>query len=354
MSLSLHGLRKRYPTLDLDLDLDVADGELATLLGPSGCGKTTALRLIAGFLQPDAGSVIIDGRDVSALAPEERGVGIVFQDYALFPHMDVAANVAFGPRMRGWPRREIDGRVEELLALVGLAGYGRRKVDELSGGEQQRVALARALAPRPRLLLLDEPLSALDRGLRESLRREIRRVQRGLGITAVYVTHDQEEALALSDRVIVINGGRVAQAGGPREVYARPASLFVAGFVGKSNRVAGTIASRGESELEVATAWGLFRCPGPPAGRVGDAVSVLFRPEGCRIAAAGGRPPHNSLVAVVDSVEYVGEGSLVRVRADGCELLVKTGDDEPPAPGDRVTLVAAPSACWALPGAPDT
>ncbi len=347
MPLVLRGLAKRYPQLDLELSLEIATGELATLLGPSGCGKTTALRLVAGFLVPDRGEVVLDGRDVTRLAPEDRGVGIVFQDYALFPHMNVAQNVAFGPRMRRWPRAGTEARVEELLSLVGLAGFEKRRVEELSGGEQQRVALARALAPRPRLLLLDEPLSALDRGLREGLRREIRRVQRGLGITTVYVTHDQEEALALSDRVVVLNGGRVAQAGPPREIYHRPRTLFVADFVGKSNQVPGRVVRRDEGGLEVETPSGLWRCLGPDGVAPGDAVRVLFRPESCRLDAAGGAG--NRVVAAVDSVEYLGEGSVIRARAGGSELVIKAGDDAAPAPGASLAFTVAPSACWALP-----
>ncbi len=358
MSLLLQGLALRYPRLDLSLSLEAATGDLVTLLGPSGCGKTTTLRLVAGFLTPDSGAVLVDGRDVTRLAPEERGVGIVFQDYALFPHMSVAQNVAYGPRMRRWPRGGIEARVEELLGLVGLAGFGGRRVEELSGGEQQRVALARALAPRPRVLLLDEPLSALDRGLREGLRREIRRIQRELGITTVYVTHDQEEALAISDRVVVINEGRVAQAGPPREIYRRPRTRFVAAFVGKSNQVAGRVTGRSGGELTVETAWGEIRCEGPAEAAPGDAVDVLFRPESCRldaggapdpgVAGAGGDLP-NRVVAVVESVEYLGEGSVIRARAGDAELILKAGDDQMPAPGARLAFTVPPQACWALP-----
>ncbi len=347
MSLQLRDLRLTYPGLDLQLSLEVADGELLTLLGPSGCGKTTTLRLVAGFLAPERGTVIIDGRDVTSLPPEERGVGIVFQDYALFPHMTVAQNVAFGPRMQRWARPDTAARVEELLLLVGLAGFGRRRVEELSGGEQQRVALARALAPRPRLLLLDEPLSALDRGLREDLRRQIRRIQRDLGITTIYVTHDQEEALALSDRVAVMNGGRIAQQGRPPEIYRRPASLFVARFVGTSNQVPGRVLARDGAALLVDSACGRLRCDGPDSLALGDEVVVVFRPESCRLVAPGGDGA-NRLAATVDSVEYLGERSVVRARAGGCELVIAAGDEAAIAPGDAVTVAVAPAACWAL------
>ncbi len=348
MALELRSLELRYPGFDLDLSIQVATGELVTLLGPSGCGKTTTLRLVAGFLEPARGAVLIDGRDVTALPPEDRSVGIVFQDYALFPHMSVAQNVAFGPRMQRWAHADTAARVGELLALVGLAGYGGRRVEELSGGEQQRVALARALAPRPRLLLLDEPLSALDRRLREGLRREIRRVQRGLGITTVYVTHDQEEALALSDRVVVMNAGRVAQQGAPREIYHRPASRFVAAFVGESNQLPGRVIGRDGSSLVVEGPCGRLLCRGPGGIAPGDEVVVVFRPASCRLGDADGKA--NRISTVVDSVEYLGERSVVRARASsGCELVVAAGDDELPAPGDAVTLSVAPAACWALP-----
>lgn len=349
MSLELRDLRLSYPGLSLELSLDVATGELLTLLGPSGCGKTTTLRLVAGFLAPERGRVLVDGRDVTLLPPEERGVGIVFQDYALFPHMSVAANVAFGPRMQRWPRPEAKARVEELLALVGLAGFGGRRVEELSGGEQQRVALARALAPRPRVLLLDEPLSALDRGLREGLRREIRRIQRDLGITTVYVTHDQEEALALADRVAVMNLGRIAQQGEPREIYRRPASLFVAGFVGTSNQVPGSVVGRDGAGLLVESACGRLRCQGPPELAQGDAVVVVFRPQSCRLGSAA-QAGDNRFAAAVDSVEYFGERSVVRARSGGCELVVAAGDDAAIAPGETLTVAVAPTACWALQG----
>jgi ABC-type Fe3+/spermidine/putrescine transport system ATPase subunit len=253
--------------------------------------------------------------------------------------------------MQGWARRDAEARAEELLDLVGLAGFGPRRVEEISGGEQQRVALARALAPRPRLLLLDEPLSALDRGMREGLRREIRRIQRGLGITTVYVTHDQEEALALSDRVVVMNAGRVAQQGEPREVYRRPASLFVAGFVGTSNQVPGQVVGREGPWLLVAGDCGLLRCAAPEGLAPGDAAVVVFRPESCRLGGAGGEGA-NRLSAVVDSVEYLGERSVLRARTSaGCELVVaagEAGDEEMPAAGDVVSLAVPPAACWAL------
>src|SRR5436190_14022248 len=236
----LVGLRKSYGDVAAvdGVDLEIAPGEFFTLLGPSGSGKTTALRLIAGFERPDGGRVDLHGRDVTAVAPYERDVNTVFQDYALFPHMTVAENVAYGLRVRGVPRRERRGRVDEVLRIVRLPGLGERKPIQLSGGQRQRVALARALVNSPRVLLLDEPLGALDLKLRQEMQIELKRIQRevsDIGITFVYVTHDQEEALTMSDRLAVFNAGRIEQIGPPAEVYERPATEFVAGFIGVSN-----------------------------------------------------------------------------------------------------------------------
>jgi putative spermidine/putrescine transport system ATP-binding protein len=217
------------------VDLDVADGEFFSMLGPSGSGKTTALRLIAGFELPTAGSVVLGGADVSRRAPFERDVNTVFQDYALFPHMSVLANVAYGLRVKGVPRAERTRRAEQALASVRLVGYGDRRPSQLSGGQRQRVALARALVNRPRVLLLDEPLGALDQKLREEMQVELKNIQREVGITFVFVTHDQEEALTMSDHVAVFNHGRIEQVATPAEIYERPATAFVAGFVGTSN-----------------------------------------------------------------------------------------------------------------------
>ncbi len=258
MSLRLQGVRKSYPEFTIHLDLQARRGEMLTLLGPSGCGKTTSLRLVAGFLHPEAGRILIGGKSVEGEPPHRRRIGIVFQDYALFPNLNVLDNVCFGPAVQGWERGRSRARGRELLELVHLAGYERRRVNTLSGGERQRVALARALAPRPRLLLLDEPLSALDAKLRRSLRQEIQAVQRELAVTTVYVTHDQEEALAISDRIAVMRAGRIEQIGSPEEVYRRPASLFVAGFIGQANLIPGTV--REARRASSATAAGNSRC----------------------------------------------------------------------------------------------
>ena len=243
-AISLSGLRKSFGAIEAvaGVDLDIADGEFFSMLGPSGSGKTTVLRMIAGFEQPSAGTVMLNGRDVTRLAPFDRDVNTVFQDYALFPHMSVQQNVEYGLRVRKIPNPERRARAAAALATVRLQGFGDRKPAQLSGGQRQRVALARALVNRPRVLLLDEPLGALDLKLREEMQVELKAIQRDVGITFVFVTHDQEEALTMSDRVAVFHEGRIEQIGTPAEVYERPATAFVAGFVGTSNLLSGDTA----------------------------------------------------------------------------------------------------------------
>jgi putative spermidine/putrescine transport system ATP-binding protein len=243
-AVSLRGLRKRFGAVDAvaGVDLDIADGDFFALLGPSGSGKTTILRIIAGFEQPTAGAVLLGGRDVTRVAPFDRDVNTVFQDYALFPHMTVAQNVGYGLRVKGMRKDLRQRRVAEALAMIRLDEFGDRKPAQLSGGQRQRVALARALVNRPRVLLLDEPLGALDLKLRQDMQLELKRIQREVGITFVCVTHDQEEALTMSDRIAVMNDGRVEQVGSPADVYERPDSAFVAGFVGTSNLLTGSAA----------------------------------------------------------------------------------------------------------------
>ncbi len=301
--VSLRGIRKAFDgkTVLDGLDLDIRHGEFLTLLGPSGCGKTTVLRLIAGFEQADAGSIHIDGRDVAGLPPDARHVNTVFQNYALFPHLTVHGNVAFGLEMKKVPRGEIDARVADALATVQLAGYEKRRPHELSGGQQQRVALARALVNRPRVLLLDESLSALDYKLRKQMQGELKALQRKLGITFVFVTHDQEEALAMSDRVVVLDAGRIAQQGPPREIYERPASLFVARFVGEANVMDGTLLhvqahgdapancrwNGGTQPATVDIGGVAFRVRAPAGSHAGQAVAVVVRPEDMRVYGPG-------------------------------------------------------------------
>lgn len=278
--LSLRNLQKVYGTFTAvhGLDLDIEKGEFLSLLGPSGCGKTTTLQMIAGFVRPTAGSILLEGRDLGAVEPHSRGLGMVFQSYALFPHMTVAENVAFGLEMRKVPSQERRERVDEALQLVGLAGLSGRYPRQMSGGQQQRVALARAIVIRPHILLLDEPLSNLDAKLREEMQGELRRIQRKLGTTTILVTHDQAEAMALSDRIVVMNAGRIVQVGPPEETYERPSTAFVANFLGRTNTLQGAAdgARLRIDQMELAFESAV---PGP--------VEIAVRPEKMRFADAG-------------------------------------------------------------------
>ncbi|WP_347568459.1 ABC transporter ATP-binding protein [Streptomyces sp. 891-h] len=313
VGLRLRGLRRSFgATTALDgLDLDIAPGELVALLGPSGCGKTTALRIIAGFETADTGELLIGGEDLTAVPANRRDIGMVFQSYSLFPTMTAAENVAYGLRVRKVPKAERAARATELLELVGLPGREKHYPHQLSGGQQQRVALARALAIRPRILLLDEPLSALDAKVRLQLREEIRRLQLELGITTVFVTHDQEEALSMADRVAVMKDGRLEQCASPNELYERPATPFVAEFVGTMNRLPGVVCEGGTVEVLGRRVPVHGECPG-----VGREVDVLVRPEGLRVRAG-------------TETDGEGEGATVRVATflgGTTRLLVSTDD----------------------------
>ncbi|PSP55003.1 ABC transporter ATP-binding protein [Halobacteriales archaeon QS_1_67_19] len=326
--LRLDGLSKSFGgvTALRDVSLDVADGEFFTLVGPSGCGKTTTLRAIAGFESPDAGAVRFGDREMARVPPEDRDVGIVFQNYALFSHMTVGENVAYGLRFRETPGdRSKAERVAELLELVDLPGFEDRNPDELSGGQQQRVALARALAPGPEVLLLDEPMSALDARLRQTLRTQVKAIQSELGITTVYVTHDQEEALAVSDRVAVMNAGRVEQVGKPEDVYRRPNTRFVAEFLGENNVFAGTV-----EDDAVAVDGRTFHLAGLDAP---DGREVVFcvRPEnlarlGERDDRRGGEGVSNAFEATVEAVEFLGESFRVHLDWDGRDVTLRTAE----------------------------
>ena len=326
------------------VSLTAQAGEIVALLGPSGCGKTTLLRVIAG-LQPHAGAVRWQGRPLAAVPAHRRGFGLVFQDQALFPHLDVARNVAFGLRMQACSRAEREQRVGELLELVGLRGFSERPVDALSGGEAQRVALARALAPRPRLLMLDEPLAGLDRPLREQLLIDLPRILRSLRQTALFVTHDLDEALAVADRVAVMRAGRIVQMAAPRALYDRPASVFVARFLGRANILRGTVRGGGPSERSLDTAIGLLPYTGPaPPGARG---AVLIRPE--QIDLLTGPPPSDppaeaiSLRGTLQAASFRGIATLATVAAGPATLQVLlTGTRKLPPAGAPVTLTFAP------------
>jgi len=315
--LDITGLAKRYGDFYAvrDVSLGIRDGEFLVLLGPSGCGKTTTLRMVAGFIEPTAGHVKLGGSDVTLLPPWKRNAGMVFQSYALFPHLSVAQNVAFGLEMRKLARADIERRVEETLALVRLKGYGARLPRQLSGGQQQRVALARALAIRPDVLLLDEPLSNLDAKLRQEVRVEIRELQRQLGLTTVMVTHDQEEALTMADRLVVMNEGSVRQVGSQRDLYERPADRFVAGFVGRSTFLEGKVEAPGRFRTEGGLA---IACAGGQAGR----AALSLRPERLEIAAARQAGLDNSLRGTVEFVSYLGALIDIHVRLSPGDRLV--------------------------------
>ncbi|MGQ9631580.1 MAG: ABC transporter ATP-binding protein [bacterium] len=348
MSLRLRNIKKTYNGFEIDVDFSAETGELVTLLGPSGCGKTTTLRIIAGFIRPDSGEIIVDGRIINELPPHMRKIGIVFQDYALFPNMNVFDNIAFGPRMQGWGRRDTVERVRSLLELVHLTGYERRPATQLSGGEQQRVALARALAPNPRLLLLDEPLSALDARLRKGLRGEIREIQKELKVTTIYVTHDQEEALAISDKIVVMRDGRVEQTGSPREIYERPRTPFVANFVGVSNLISGRLLGIESGYAIVEGPLGRFKAPPPRRPRDGDEVMLVFRPEDCRLARSGGEA--NLISGRVTTCEYLGDSIQLEIQTQNGKLTVKLDSAADCSLGDRVGIAFDPEDCWILEG----
>jgi putative spermidine/putrescine transport system ATP-binding protein len=315
-----------------DFSLTVGKGEFVSFLGPSGCGKTTTLQMIAGFLDPSRGAIRLEGSDLTIVQPAKRGLGIVFQSYALFPHMTAAENVAFGLEMRRVPRAERTERVRSALAMVGLAGYEERFPRRMSGGQQQRVALARALVIRPSVLLLDEPLSNLDAKLREDMQIELRQIQRNVGTTTILVTHDQNEAMSLSDRIVVMNQGRIEQIGTPQETYERPASAFVSQFLGKTNDFAATIDRTATPARVVAGSWS---APAP-AGLAGP-VTVSIRPERIGFGDAG-------LAAKIVTRVFQGNHWLLQCESEcGAMIVIRQNDGQKqPAEGEAVQLVWRP------------
>ena len=303
------------------VSLEVKEGELVTFLGPSGCGKTTALRIIAGFETPTSGRVLIGGQDVSHLPPHTRNTAMVFQSYAIFPHLTVAQNVAFGLEMRRVAKSDIPTRVRAILDLVELGGLEHRAPEQLSGGQQQRVALARAIITEPRVLLFDEPLSNLDAKLREQMRGEVRGLQRRLGITSIYVTHDQSEAMALSDRIVVMEAGRVQQVGSPFEIYARPANRFVADFIGRVNFMEGRVISVGADGVRLEIRGQTLDVPPPPAPfHPGDMATLVVRPETIRLTPVGSaRTP--SFAGIIRRAIYLGATIEYEIEWDGSAIL---------------------------------
>jgi putative spermidine/putrescine transport system ATP-binding protein len=317
--IRFEGVSKTYgETLALDgFHLEVGEGEFLALLGPSGCGKTTALRLLAGFLQPTSGRILVDERDVSSLPPHKRNAGMVFQDYALFPHMTVADNVAFGLYERGQRGAALERRVAELLALVRLPGMGERYPGALSGGQQQRIALARALAFGPSVLLMDEPFGALDQKLREAMQVELVQIQRQLGITTIFVTHDQHEAMRVANRIAVMSGGRIEQLGSPEEVYNRPANSFVAHFVGKINMFGARIADIAGSTVVLDASGTQLAAPRTPWAESGIEIDAAVRPESLDLqppAQAGSMSDQNTIAGTIVAVRFAGPSVAIEVE----------------------------------------
>jgi spermidine/putrescine transport system ATP-binding protein len=331
------------------IDLAIRPGEFFSMLGPSGCGKTTTMRMIAGFEEPTRGTVRLDGRDVTAAPPNKRDVNMVFQSYALFPHMSVFENVAFGLRRKSVPKDQITRQVGEMLEIVDLTGREQRRPRELSGGQQQRVALARALVNHPKALLLDEPLGALDLKLRQAMQVELKRIQREVGITFVYVTHDQNEALTMSDRIAVMNDGAIEHLGPPREIYEHPATRFVAGFIGTSNLLTGSLArvTGGRGVIEVSPDEQIIVPEGRSALAAGQEVELTVRPE--KIELAAGPPPAGgcALRGTVTEVVYLGTSTSFSVRTTtGADVVVfqqnSASAETPAGRGDDVWLTWDP------------
>jgi putative spermidine/putrescine transport system ATP-binding protein len=346
-TVSLQGVTKRYGQVVAvsNVTLDVDDGEFVALLGPSGCGKTTTLQILAGFVEATSGDILIEGKPMRGIPPHKRNIGVVFQNYALFPHLTVFDNVAFGLKMRNVERAQVVGRVRRALDLVQLKGLDQRYSRELSGGQQQRVALARALVIEPEVLLLDEPLSNLDANLREQMRFEIREIQKRIGITTVFVTHDQTEAMAAADRMVVMSKGEIRQIGTAREIYERPRDLFVATFIGQANLLGGKVAGVREGEVEIALDVGqpaVARHGGH--AQVGDATSLALRPEDFELATEENLSKNNLRGRVI-RVNYLGAAINAAVRVGDTTLIVSIPrNNNEPREGELVVVRWSPSA----------
>jgi spermidine/putrescine transport system ATP-binding protein len=341
--VSLRNVTKRFDDVVAvdDVTLEVESGKFYALLGPSGCGKTTSLRMIGGFEQPSEGAIVLRDRPVTGLPPHKRDVNTVFQSYALFPHLTIFENVAFGLRRKGVKGGQLQGRVDEMLKIVGLEGYGARKPRQLSGGQQQRVALARALVNRPQVLLLDEPLGALDLKLRKEMQLELKRIQHDMGITFVHVTHDQEEAMTMADFIVVMNRGRIEQLGEPAELYERPATAFVANFLGVSNLLAGTVEGKDAVRLDGGSV--VQVAPESLNGHRGP-VSIGIRPEKLRIGGAD----VNTLSGEIVERAYVGVSTQYLVRTAMGEVTVYVQGAGSHAPGERLELSFAPESTFVV------
>jgi iron(III) transport system ATP-binding protein len=330
-----------------DITIELAGGSFVTLLGPSGCGKTTTLRMIAGFETPTSGRIMLDDKDLVRLTPDKRGMGMVFQSYALFPHLTVHDNVAFGVQLQGKKGAELEATIDNALALVNLHDLGKRKISELSGGQQQRVALARAMAIEPRVLLFDEPLSNLDAKLRVSLRSEIRRIQQMLGTTSIYVTHDQAEAMALSDVVVVMNAGKIEQAGSPDAIYRRPNTRFVADFIGRANFLSGKVVKVEEDTVDVSMLGVTLSITAGAGNRVGDTAAVVARPESISVGTGDLRATVKDSTFLGSYVEYeleLGDGQENMLAVDG--EWMSRGLHQP---GDQVPWELLPERAYVLP-----
>ena len=329
-----------------DVELNVERGELLTLLGPSGCGKTSLLRLAAGFIEPTRGRILVDGADVTHLPPNRRSVGMVFQSYALFPHLTVAQNIGFSLEERGLPRARVRDRVDELLQLIGLPDSRDRYPTQLSGGQQQRVALARAIAYAPRVLLMDEPLGALDLKLREAMQLEIRRIQKTLGVTTLYVTHDQSEAMRISDRIAVMNAGAVEQCGTTTAIYAAPHSQFVANFMGKINLVQGSVAALDGHSVVVRTELGSLRAARSNGVAVGDAVVLGIRPDEIEVIAERTDDRLDRVAGTIEDKIFIGTMDEIRLRlSTSATLHIETRPGRVGRIGDWLEVGWSPNHC---------